>query len=1150
MQAPDTVSVQVRDDRAAAPVTLEVSASLAAVLARAAAVGSARERFALSFGSLWIGLWAAPDDTGAWLRDRYASIGPGMDGWLSGLGLRWADVEAWAAGAAGGEPPAPLGAPLSRTASAGLAIDEAVRRARAQQAAPTPAHLLQAMLGLPRYHEDDFRRMGIDREAWARSFAGHGAQPVESAAGKAPDAPAADLAADLAEGAGPGTSAAGASAWTLQLDADGVEPHLVLALRRAAQRAGTAEIDGAAVVGAAADLAPTVRSAAFLRLAELLGAGASVSGDGGAADLAPAELAARLSPALRDALARVQAPATPGAAPGPLWGRDLVTAALLAPGPALEAAFAAAGRDLASVRERWYAFLTSDTAHRSAAQWAAWWRHAGVALPGPRRAGYALETDRGEDQLGVQAEARAFARLILDKDVHPPLSIGLLGDWGSGKSFFIEQIRQSVAALREEGRPELHRHVVEIEFNAWHASDANLWASLITEIFDRIWDSVRPGAGSGEQAREQLRKRIEEAHGALHQAQGQLEAGEKALEQAEQALQEKHETLALNAYLRQEALQRLQALVRATGWHRSIDTIKDAEAAARELAASGSRLRTVANVLLNKPLQHIAMPTAGVLALAAAVWLLVDASALQGWEEALSKALAGVAGAVGALVAPLRAARGRLDALARELGQVSQQYDAALAQARTSGDSERVARAQHVDKARRELESAQASVESAKARLAELLTQRAAQEPMQRLGAFIQDRVQSTQYRAQQGIISLVHKDFRELSRVMKDLREAADRDAVTSPDAPGAASPDAIRPIDRIVLYVDDLDRCRPAHVVNMLEAVHLLLALDLFVVIVAVDSRWLTRSLDVYYSDLLGAQDDGRDGLRASTAQNYLEKIFQITYALAPMNPRHFQGYVDFLTQDGQGGATGAGALAGAAQGATVAASLPQPLPDGLAQAGAQDAAAPAAGTPGAATAERAPQQDTGVQRPRRGAEALPTRSASVQFTAQERAFIGTLVPLLPTPRIAKRLVNVYRVLKAGKSVEEADRFERASRAQPCLLMLAILFGRPLIATELLRGLAERTAPFDRPERRLVEALHARGGRAAAAGGIGGGADAGPGADWHALAETLQAMGVDAAVGACAAEVLEVARYSLVTGHDWHTWRLHGATGAASAP
>jgi KAP family P-loop domain len=55
----------------------------------------------------------------------------------------------------------------------------------------------------------------------------------------------------------------------------------------------------------------------------------------------------------------------------------------------------------------------------------------------------------------------------------------------------------------------------------------------------------------------------------------------------------------------------------------------------------------------------------------------------------------------------------------------------------------------------------------------------------------------------------------------------------------------DELPEIDRFVLYIDDLDRCPPRRVVEMLDAIHLLLAVPLFVVVVAVDPRWLLRSL-----------------------------------------------------------------------------------------------------------------------------------------------------------------------------------------------------------------------------------------------------------------------------------------------------------------
>ena len=97
--------------------------------------------------------------------------------------------------------------------------------------------------------------------------------------------------------------------------------------------------------------------------------------------------------------------------------------------------------------------------------------------------------------------------------------------------------------------------------------------------------------------------------------------------------------------------------------------------------------------------------------------------------------------------------------------------------------------------------------------------------------------------------------------------------------------SVDGLPGIDRIVIFIDDLDRCPAAEVVRVLEAVNLLFGFELFVVVVAVDSRWLLRSLEGTFSEAFDT-DDGP----APTPQNYLEKIIQIPFWLRPMEPAGF--------------------------------------------------------------------------------------------------------------------------------------------------------------------------------------------------------------------------------------------------------------------
>lgn len=127
----------------------------------------------------------------------------------------------------------------------------------------------------------------------------------------------------------------------------------------------------------------------------------------------------------------------------------------------------------------------------------------------------------------------------------------------------------------------------------------------------------------------------------------------------------------------------------------------------------------------------------------------------------------------------------------------------------------------------------------------------------------------SDDYRRHLGLVSTARRDFEALTERLAD------------------PSPKTGPQVERIILYIDDLDRCAEGRVKDVLEAVHLLLAFKLFVVVVGVDSRWLTHSLDKVY----GAFDEeGGADERRSTPQDYLEKIFQIIVNLRPMTPLGF--------------------------------------------------------------------------------------------------------------------------------------------------------------------------------------------------------------------------------------------------------------------
>ncbi|MFC7616068.1 P-loop NTPase fold protein [Actinokineospora soli] len=190
------------------------------------------------------------------------------------------------------------------------------------------------------------------------------------------------------------------------------------------------------------------------------------------------------------------------------------------------------------------------------------------------------------------------------------------------------------------------------------------------------------------------------------------------------------------------------------------------------------------------------------------------------------------------------------------------------------------------------------------------------------------------------------------------------------------------------------------------MLAAVHLLLALPVFVVVVAVDPAWLRRAL---------ADEPGYP-------LDYLDKIFQIAFALRPMGSSAGR-LVDDLLPD-----------------TPVPAPRPAPAPP------ATPAVRPRRAEP-VPPPRSTPPRDPGL-RPDR----LRTREA-------ERAFVKRVLPLLPTPRAVKRLVNTYRLIRASIPVEQTDRFVRLDGTGPyraVLVLLALVFGTPGSAADLLRAIA----------------------------------------------------------------------------------------------
>ncbi|MBX3114568.1 MAG: hypothetical protein KF836_08380 [Fimbriimonadaceae bacterium] len=89
-----------------------------------------------------------------------------------------------------------------------------------------------------------------------------------------------------------------------------------------------------------------------------------------------------------------------------------------------------------------------------------------------------------------------------------------------------------------------------------------------------------------------------------------------------------------------------------------------------------------------------------------------------------------------------------------------------------------------------------------------------------------------------------------------------------------------------KIVVFVDDLDRCNPKKAVRLLECIKLVLAQPGFIFVLAVDNQVIETYLDKIYVERYGFADKGRGKM-------YLEKIVQLPLEV-PAHEKRFDLYV----------------------------------------------------------------------------------------------------------------------------------------------------------------------------------------------------------------------------------------------------------------
>lgn len=101
-----------------------------------------------------------------------------------------------------------------------------------------------------------------------------------------------------------------------------------------------------------------------------------------------------------------------------------------------------------------------------------------------------------------------------------------------------------------------------------------------------------------------------------------------------------------------------------------------------------------------------------------------------------------------------------------------------------------------------------------------------------------------------------------------------------------------------RLVVFIDDLDRCLPEKAVEVLEAIKLFLDVQGCVFVLGLDRTVIARGIEIRYREMKLVSDDPDARQRfAIEGRRYLEKIIQIPFKLPPVDPKVLNTYVHGL-------------------------------------------------------------------------------------------------------------------------------------------------------------------------------------------------------------------------------------------------------------
>jgi hypothetical protein len=100
---------------------------------------------------------------------------------------------------------------------------------------------------------------------------------------------------------------------------------------------------------------------------------------------------------------------------------------------------------------------------------------------------------------------------------------------------------------------------------------------------------------------------------------------------------------------------------------------------------------------------------------------------------------------------------------------------------------------------------------------------------------------------------------------------------------------------IDKLVIIIDDLDRCLPDRIIDNLEAIKLFLNVKNTAFVIGADPRIVRHAIEYRYKDKI--IDTNAENTNDRIVNDYLEKLIQIPYSLPKLSDSEVETYITLL-------------------------------------------------------------------------------------------------------------------------------------------------------------------------------------------------------------------------------------------------------------